>query len=114
MANTRFKTTLEVDVEVVGHYTGETPARGMMGPPEDSEPGEPEDFEIEAVLVTVPRGVGGHDLTQKINILDALSEGVLEDIRACGCEQAQQAMEDAYVDAMAARAEARRDREEDR
>lgn len=104
---TKFKTTVELDVEVIGHYTGETPARGMMGPPEDSEPGEAEEFEVEAVLVTI----GGKT---SVNILDALSEADLKDIQAEGCDQARGELEDAYVDAMEARAEARRDSEEDR
>jgi hypothetical protein len=107
MANVRFKTTIELDVEVVGHYTGETPARGMMGPPEDSEPGEPADFEIEAVLLMGLKG-------EAVNVVEALGEGDLATIRDQGIEEAMEQMEDAHLEQQIAREEARRDAKEDR
>jgi hypothetical protein len=114
----RFKTTIELDVEVVGHYTGETLARGMMGPPEDSEPGEAEDFEIEAVLVPGSATSGGRQDTlsqqKRVNILDALSDAERADLVLAGCEQAREQMEDAYLEQQIAREEARRDAKEDR
>jgi hypothetical protein len=109
MANVRFKTPVEIEVEVVGHYTPETPARGMMGPPEDSEPGEPEEFELEAVLLTLRERTSG-----PIDILGALSEEQREDLRQAGMDEARDQMDADRLEQQLAREEARRDAKEDR
>jgi hypothetical protein len=102
MAHVRFKTTIEVEVEVVGSYVGETPARGMMGPPEDSEPGEPEDFEVEAVMLEVLPG-------STINLIEVIEKEDLEGLREMGIEEARQKLEDQYLEQQIAREEARRE-----
>lgn len=107
MAHVRFKTTIEMEVEVVGQYTGETLARGMGGPPELSEPGEPEEFELEAVLLQILKG-------STVNVLESISETERVELREMGVERAREQIEEQYLDQQIAREEARRDREEDR
>ena len=107
MANIKYGTTIELDVEVVGHYTGETRPIGMSGPPELSEPGEPEDFELEAVLLEILPG-------STVNIVEVISAKDKEWLTKQGIEHARDQMESDMVEREIARAEARRDSEEDR
>jgi len=107
MANVRYKTTIELDVEVVGHYTGETLPRGLSGPPDLSEPGEPEDFELEAVILEILPG-------SKVNVIEVLSEAERETLKRHGIDEARDQMESDMLEREIARAEARRDSEEDR
>ena len=107
MANVRYKTTIELDVEVVGHYTGETLPRGLSGPPDLSEPGEPEDFELEAVLLEILPG-------SIVNVVEVLSDKERETLKQHGIDEAREKMEDDMLEREIARAEARRDSEEDR
>ena len=107
MANVRYKTTIELDVEVVGHYTGETLPRGLSGPPDLSEPGEPEEFELEAVILEILPG-------SKVNVIEVLSEAERETLKRHGIDEAREQMESDMLEREIARAEARRDSEEDR
>ena len=107
MANVRYKTTIELDVEVVGHYTGETLPRGLSGPPDLSEPGEPEDFELEAVLLEILPG-------SIVNVVEVLSDKERETLKQHGIDEARDQMESDMLEREIARAEARRDSEEDR
>jgi hypothetical protein len=105
MANVRFKTELPQEVEVIGTYIPETPAR-TYGPPEDCDPGDPEDMEIEAVLV----GHGEH----RVNIVGALTDVTLQMLKEQLRDEAQSRMESDLIERQVAAAEARRDSEEDR
>src|SRR5215510_5616367 len=107
MANVRYKTTVEFDVEVVGHYTDETLPRGLSGPPDLSEPGEPEEFELEAVILEILPG-------SKVNVIEVLSEAERETLKRHGIDEAREQMESDMLEREISRAEARRDSEEDR
>jgi hypothetical protein len=101
----KFKTTIELDVEVVGKFDPGIQAR-LSGPPEDCYEGEPEHFEIEAVLVSVEGRV--------LDVLPWLDDKEVESLSLIGCEEARERAEDERAEYEIASAEARRDAKEDR
>src|SRR5262245_50253256 len=107
MANVRYKTTMELDVEVVGAYMGETQPRWTGGLPVLSGPGEAEEFELEAVILEILPG-------SKVNVIEVLSEAERETLKRHGIDEAREQMESDMLEREIARAEARRDSEEDR
>src|SRR5262245_34064008 len=107
MANGRYQTKIEVEVGAGGHYTGATLTRELSGPPDLSEPGEPEEFELEAVILEILPG-------SKVNVIEVLSEAERETLKRHGIDEAREQMESDMLEREIARAEARRDSEEDR
>lgn len=83
----KFRTTIEIEVTVVAHVSPAVPARPCSDPdaPAYSDPGDPGERSVEAVLVrTLGSNSGGKmiDITDCLNDkeLDALAEEAYEDV----------------------------------
>jgi hypothetical protein len=86
----KIKTELELEVQVISHVSPATPPRPCSDPdsPAYSDPGDPGERSVEAVLLT-NRKTG-----EFIDITDALSDELLEMLAEDSYEDAMNALDD--------------------